>query len=99
MTQGRETNPLVGRVDALLKRHQNGAPAADETVPVLTEVVDPESPAAAAPAPRGAEALAAEIERTVLERLAPEIQEMVRRAVREAVLRALAVRAPDDRER
>jgi hypothetical protein len=96
MNGSREPNPLVERVDALMRRHRDEAHRAEESVPVLTEVVAPE--ALKDEAPRGADALAAEIERALLERLAPEIQALVRRAVREAVARALAVRAPDDHE-
>ena len=40
---GRATNPLAERVDALLRRHQEAALARDE-LPVLTEIVDPDKP-------------------------------------------------------
>lgn len=70
----REFNPLIQRVDALLRRHQE-APKPEEDVPVLTEIVDPK--AARRPA-RGVdaatvEALAEELENAVLLRLAPEL--------------------------
>jgi hypothetical protein len=55
-------------------------------VPVLTQVVE-ELPAA----PVDAEALARELERAVLERLAPEIERVVAQIVREAVAQALGV--------
>jgi hypothetical protein len=70
-------NPLVERVDALLRRGQD--PAAGETdVPVLTEIVDEEKnarrPAVDAEA---LEALARELERAVLERLGPEVERVI----------------------
>jgi hypothetical protein len=58
----------------------------DAEVPVLTQVVG-ELPAA----PVDAEALARELERAVLERLAPEIERVVAQTVREAVAQALGV--------
>ena len=70
----REFNPLIQRVDALLRRHQE-APRPEEDVPVLTEIVDPK----AAARPVGGvdratvEALAEELENAVLLRLAPEL--------------------------
>ena len=85
MNEGRrpEQNPLVERVDALLRRHQNGngaAPArADDDVPVLTEVVDPEARAAAAAQQvddKLVEAFASELETAVLLRLAPELDRL-----------------------
>ena len=82
MNEGRrpDQNPLVERVDALMRRHQNGAgPArADEDVPVLTEVVDPDERAAAAPQvdDKLVEAFANELETAVLLRLAPELDRL-----------------------
>ncbi len=68
-------NPLVDRVDALLRRHQD--PSGGE-VPVLTEIVDEERalrrPAVDAEA---LEALARELERAVLERLGPELDRVI----------------------
>ena len=61
-----EPNPLVARVDALLARHRD----VEDDVPVLTETVDPggrEIDAARL------EALAAKLERAVLERLLAEL--------------------------
>ncbi|MCX7960854.1 MAG: hypothetical protein N2653_04660 [Burkholderiales bacterium] len=95
----RETNPLVRRVDELLRSRAE----ASADVPLLTEVVEPE-------ARRGYDArvdpraLAAELERALLARLAPELdrrlallraelESAVRRAVQEAVAAALAARA------
>ncbi|MGE5128750.1 MAG: hypothetical protein ACM3IK_03915 [Sphingomonadaceae bacterium] len=77
-----EQNPLVERVDALLRRHQNGsgaAPArADDDVPVLTEVVDPEARAAGAQQvdQKLVEVFANELETAVLLRLAPELDRL-----------------------
>ena len=81
MNEGRrpDQNPLVERVDALLRRHQNGAaPArADEDVPVLTEVVDPEARGAAPKVDdKLVEAFANELETAVLLRLAPELDRL-----------------------
>jgi hypothetical protein len=42
-----EGNPLVERVDALLRRHKAAAPGGED-LPVLTEIVDPRSPVGAA---------------------------------------------------
>jgi len=77
----RSDNPLVGRVDALLRRHQQGAPAGADDVPVLTEVVEP--------AAQAAEALARELERSVLQRLERELQPLLAAALREAVAAAV----------
>jgi hypothetical protein len=93
----RDANPLVQRVDALLRRHQEAAPGRDE-LPVLTEVVDPEKPRAQAALDAAAvEALSRELERAVLQRLENELQPAlaalnaaVRAALREAVANAVA---------
>jgi hypothetical protein len=74
-------DPLIGRVDALLRRHQEGASAGADDVPVLTEVVEPASQAA--------EALARELERSVLQRLERELQPLLAAALREAVAAAV----------
>jgi hypothetical protein len=74
-------DPLIGRVDALLRRHQEGAPAGADDVPVLTEVVEP--------AAQAAEALARELERAVLQRLERELQPLLAAALREAVAAAV----------
>ena len=63
-----DPNPLVQRVDALLKRHQEAVPAED--LPVLTQIVDPSAPAGQAALDAAAvEALSRELERAVLPRL------------------------------
>lgn len=74
-------DPLIGRVDALLRRHQAGAQAGADDVPVLTEVVEP--------AAQAAEALARELERSVLARLERELQPLLAAALREAVAAAV----------
>jgi hypothetical protein len=77
MSEGaeREANPLVKRVNALLRREATGGHG---EVPVLTEVVDPE---AAAPGPSvdeaTVEALARMLEDAVLERLGPEVDRLI----------------------
>ncbi|HUJ87424.1 MAG TPA: hypothetical protein VLX30_11295 [Burkholderiales bacterium] len=69
----KEFNPLIQRVDALLRRHQE-APKRDEDVPVLTEIVDPKAVRPARGVDRATvEALAQELESAVLLRLAPEL--------------------------
>ena len=69
----RDFNPLIQRVDALLRRHQQ-APKPDEDVPVLTEIVDPKAARAVRSVDRATvEALAEELENAVLLRLAPEL--------------------------
>ena len=81
-----DRNPLVERVDALLRRHQDPA-GGDADVPVLTEVVDDER-SARRPAvdAEALEALARELERAVLERLGPEVD----RVIEEKLARTLA---------
>jgi len=78
-------NPLIERVDALLRRNQDPASASD--VPVLTEIVEDER-AARRPAvdAEALEALARELERAVLERLGPEVD----RIIEEKLARTLA---------
>jgi len=95
-SDAREGNPLVERVDALLRRHRDAAAGRDE-LPVLTEIVDPEK--SREPAAHDAavvEALARELERAVLQRLEDELQpalaalgQALRVALREAVTGAV----------
>jgi hypothetical protein len=70
-------DPLVERVDALLRQGDGGArPEAD--VPVLTEIIDDDAVRRAPVFDRGAlEALARELERAVLERLGPEVERVI----------------------
>ena len=71
------TDPLVDRVDALLRKGDgNARPEAD--VPVLTEIVDDEAVRRPPVFDRSAlEALAGELERAVLERLGPEVERVI----------------------
>ena len=75
-------DPLVKRVDALMRREPTGA----KDVPVLTEVVSEERAPRSAVDTNALEALARELERAVLERLAPEIE----RQIEERVARTLS---------
>ena len=101
---GKDVNPLIRRVDELIRRHQETTQRTVEEVPVLTEVVEVAPPAPAAP-PLD-QALGAELEQVLLARLVPELDRQVatlrgelekdiRRIVREAVAHALAARHPD----
>ncbi len=85
----RDANPLVERVDALLRRQHEAAPGDTDDVPVLTEIVEPGA----------AEALAFELERAVLQRLeaelAPALAAALRAAVAAAVKRELEARSLD----
>jgi len=91
-----DRNPLVERVDALLRRHQEAAAGRDD-LPVLTEVVDPDKPRGASALDAAAvEALSRELERAVLQRLEDELQpaltalgQALRVALREAVTGAV----------
>jgi len=64
-----------------------------EEIPVLTEVVD--ATRAGGLSPAQVDALVAQIERGVLEELAPRLEDAVHQAVRSAVERALAPPVPD----
>lgn len=98
----REPNPLVARVDTLIRRQQEESLRAVEEVPLLTEIVE-HDPAAEAASRARDEALAADIERVLVVRLVPELNKQIaglradlekelRRSVREAVEHALAAR-------
>lgn len=79
MPEERDLNPLVQRVDALLRRHQEAAQKAEDDVPVLTEAVDSNtSPAASAPSD-----LLDGIEAAALERLWPELERILDRKLQE----------------
>lgn len=73
-------NPLVERVDALLRRSQEPGRAESE-LPVLTEIVDDERRPRRAVDAAALEALARELERAVLERVAPELERIVGQAL------------------
>jgi hypothetical protein len=87
----KELNPLVRRVDALLRRRQEPGTAGE--VPVLTEIVPEETRGTRAVDSAALEALARELERAVLERLGPEvervIQERLGRTLNEVLAKAL----------
>ena len=98
--EARDSNPLFRRVDALIRRSKE---VAQEEVPVLTEVADPGAPAPAAEPKLDEEALAGDLERALVARLAPELdrrlaalraelEKELRRAARDAVAHALAQR-------
>lgn len=70
----RELNPLVQRVDALLRRRQESP---DSDVPVLTEIMQDERVPQQAMNAAALEALARELERAVLARLGPEIERVI----------------------
>ncbi len=73
-----DLNPLVERVDALLKRHQESRRGTAEDLPVLTEIIDPDSMKRAPGVDQAAlEAIAVELERAVLERFGPEIDRVI----------------------
>ena len=72
---GRDQNPLVRRVDALLRRRQE--PGRDAAVPVLTEIVGDEQAPRRAVDAATLEALALELERAVLARLGPEVERVI----------------------
>jgi hypothetical protein len=85
MAEASDSNAVVQRVDALLRRHQDPA-SADPDVPVLTEVIA-ELPQRRREFDNAAlEALAAELEKAVLERLTPEVD----RVIEEKLVNALA---------
>jgi hypothetical protein len=105
MSEGKDPNQLIARVDALMKRQQEDTLRAVEEVPLLTDVVEQDAAAAKDAAARVSrdEALAADIERVLVVRLVPELNKQIaglrselekelRRSVREAVEHALAVR-------
>jgi len=70
-----EHDPLLERVDALLRKDR---PGQGDDVPVLTEVVEEPGAPRRAAVDRGAlEALAQQLERAVLERLGPEVDRLI----------------------
>ena len=72
----RRSNPLVKRVDALLRRHRDPAARATD-VPVLTEVVDEDARRRPAVTPETLETLAHELESALLARLGPEVVRVI----------------------
>ena len=71
-----DVNPLVQRVDALLRRRAEPGGSGPE-VPVLTEIVADEPAARRAVDAAALEALAQELERAVLARLGPEVERVI----------------------
>lgn len=103
MSAGRTQNPLVSRVDALLRSHHEAVQRAEDEVPLLTEVVEQDGRVAPGAPGASEDALAGDLERALIARLAPELDRRLtglradldkelRRAVREAVAHALAAR-------
>jgi hypothetical protein len=103
VTEGRDANRLIERVDALMRRQQEDSQRAIEEVPLLTEIVAHDAAPATPEAMQADKTLAADIERVLLVRLIPdlnkqiaglraELEKELRRSVREAVEHALAAR-------
>ena len=103
MSDSRDPNRLIERVDALIRRQQEDTQRAVEEVPLLTEIVAHATAAAAPETLRAEEALAADIKRVLVVRLIPELNKQIaalrseiekelRRSVRDAVDHALAAR-------
>ncbi len=87
--EGRESNPLVGRVDALLKRAKPERGAGE--FPVLTEVVADELARRQTGMDRSAlEKLAQELERAVLERLNPQLERLIEDSLERTLRTVLA---------
>jgi hypothetical protein len=97
MSDEREANPLIQRVDALMKRQQEDSQRARQEVPLLTEVVEP----TAAGSTKGDEAIIDDIVRVLLVRLMPEMNKQIadlrgalerelRKSARDAVAQAIA---------
>lgn len=82
---GGESDPLVDRVDLLLKRHRQLLRTPDDDVPVLTEVVTPQSSLdeaageqdAATIAPESVEDLVGSMRHEILAKLEPRIESML----------------------
>jgi hypothetical protein len=103
MSDSRDPNPLVKRVDALMRRQKEETQRVVEEVPLLTEIVAHEATPELTAVARDDEGLAADIERVLVVRLVPELNKQLaalraelekelRRSVREAVEHALAAR-------
>ena len=73
----KDLDPLVQRVDALLRSHHGDGPRADSDVPILTDVVDLVAEQEDAFDPKAVEALALELERAVLTRLGEELDRVI----------------------
>ena len=75
--EGPELNPLLSRVDALLRRHHELPRGIDDDVPVLTEVAEPAGAAADPIDGKAVAALAEALERAVLDRLGGEMDRVI----------------------
>ena len=82
----REVDPLVQRVDALLRSHRGETQRSDSDVPILTDVVELASAQEQGFDPKAVEALALELERAVLTRLGEELD----RVIEQRLARSLA---------
>ena len=100
MTEKSDSNPLIARVDALVRRQQEDSQRAVQEVPLLTEVVEPDR-AATRESRKAEEALVEDMVRILLARLMPEINQQIaalraelekalRKSVQEAVTKAVA---------
>jgi len=103
VSDGRDSNRLIERVDALMRRQKEDTQRAVEEVPLLTEIVAHDVAALSPEAVHAEKVLAADIERVLVVRLIPELNKQIaglraelekelRRSVREAVEHALAAR-------
>ena len=103
MSESRDPNRLIERVDALMRRQQEDTQRAVAEVPLLTEIVEHDAVVQTSEAAHAGKALAADIERVLVVRLIPELNKQIaalrselekelRRSVREAVEHALAAR-------
>ena len=101
MSESRDPNRLIERVDALMRRQNEDTQRAVEEVPLLTEIVAHDVAVQSPEAVNAEKALAADIERVLVVRLIPELNKQIaslraelekqlRSSVREAVEHALA---------
>ena len=103
MSESRDPNRLIERVDALMRRQQEDTQRTVEEVPLLTEIVAPDVAAQSPEAVHAEKTLAADLERVLVVRLIPELNKQIaslraelekqlRSSVRDAVEHALAAR-------
>ena len=100
MSEERDSNLLIKRVDALIRSQQEDSQRAVQEVPLLTEVVEPDT-AATRETKKADAALIEDIVRQLLVRLMPEVNQQIaslrselekalRKSVHEAVTKAVA---------
>jgi len=86
-----ESDPLLSRVDALLDSHRHAQASASAQVPVLTDIVDLGT--GALPAKIGShdalEALADELQRTIMEQLGGDLDRVIEERLSSAVHQAI----------